>query len=226
MSSENKEEPKPAAELTADDLVRIFNDPKGELLNYRFDMKVMPDAPAAKSFVMDVPYDAIKAMVNDVEKQFWANFDSEAPKPAFEHAGSTSIKGMPGSVSPDVLVIEEKFPPSASTVKAIVACGFKFKSIAPHGNNDYFFMKSIPADDIGPDRMFAIHLIEKTDPTGRVILRLRDACNNDPAAFEEYKASKIAASKGTSLEYKIGKQAGLIHRLRKEEGLPVQDWKI
>ena len=95
--------------------------------------------------------------------------------------------GMPGSLTPDILIIEEKFPPSASTVRAIVACGFQFVSLAPHGNTDYWFQKPIPADDIGPERSMALHLIDKTDAIGRVILRLRDACNNDPAAFEEYK---------------------------------------
>jgi len=205
--------------LTADDLIRIFNDPEGELLNYHFKIKDAPKCKADDMFYMDVPYEAIKATVDAVRKQFFENFDGNVTAPAFEHAGSTSIKGMPGSLSPDILIIEEKFPPSASTVKAIVACGFKFVSTAPHGKMDYWFQKPIPADDIGPERPMVLHLIDKADPTGRVILRLRDACNNDPAAFEEYKATKLAARNGTFLEYKIGKQAGLIERLRKEEGL-------
>lgn len=94
---------------------------------------------------------------------------------------------MPGGLTPDILIMEEKFPPSASTVKAIVASGFKFVSTSPHGISDLWFWRPIPADEIGPDRGFILHLLEKTDPIGRVILRLRDACNNDPTAFEEYK---------------------------------------
>jgi len=221
MASEAKAGPATfkTTSLTADDLIRIFNDPEGELLNYTFSLADSPKCKADDIFCMDVPYDAIKAMVDEVRQQFFQHFDSNITAPAFEHAGSTSIKGMPGSLTPDILIIEEKFPPSASTVRAIVACGFQFVSLAPHGNTDYWFQKPIPADDIGPERSMALHLIDKTDAIGRVILRLRDACNNDPAAFEEYKASKLAARNGTFLEYKLGKQAGLIERLRKEEGL-------
>ena len=73
MSSDaNKEESSKGSmymevtDLTVEDLVRIFNDPKGELLNYQF--KPQPSTSnqsAAESFHMDVPYDAIKVMVNN-----------------------------------------------------------------------------------------------------------------------------------------------------------------
>ena len=80
-------------DLTVEDLLRIFNDPEGELLNHPFKSKTDFNRSAAELLHMDVPYDAIKAMVNNVKKEFFANFDSKAPKPAFEHAGSTSIRG-------------------------------------------------------------------------------------------------------------------------------------
>ena len=38
-----------------------------------------------------------------------------------------------------------------------------------------------------PDRMLALHLVDKANPVGRIIMRVRDTCNSDPAAFEEYK---------------------------------------
>ena len=95
--------------------------------------------------------------------------------------------GMPGTLSPDAMVIEKQFPPSASTIRAILAAGFRFKSVAPHGKNDYWFMKPIPADDLGGNRMMSLHLVDEVNPAGRVILRVRDECNNDPEAFEEYK---------------------------------------
>ena len=79
--------------LTADDLIRIFNDPEGELLNYHFKIKDAPKCKADDMFYMDVPYEAIKATVDAVRKQFFENFDGNVTAPAFEHAGSTSIKG-------------------------------------------------------------------------------------------------------------------------------------
>ena len=94
---------------------------------------------------------------------------------------------MPGTLSPDALLIEKQFPPSPSTIRALLAAGFRFKSVAPHGDNDYWFMKPIPADDLGGDRVMILHLVDEANQTGRVILKLRDACNNDPNAFEEYK---------------------------------------
>ena len=35
--------------------------------------------------------------------------------------------------------------------------------------------------------MMSLHLVDEANPAGRVILRVRDECNNDPDAFEEYK---------------------------------------
>ena len=96
-------------------------------------------------------------------------------------------KGMPGTLSPDALLIEKQFPPTASTVKAILAAGFLFKSVAPHGKNDYWFMKPIPADEVGGDRDIILHLVDEANPIGKIMLKLRNACNNDPDAFEEYK---------------------------------------
>jgi len=212
---------KPAFELTAEDLIRVFNDPDGELRHYDFVLKEEPSIGMELEFLMELPYDAIKASVEKVKQDIFQNFDSdESLRPRFEHVGSTSIKGMPGTLSPDALLIEKQFPPSASTIRAILAAGFRFKSVAPHGKNDYWFMKPIPADELGGDRVMILHLVDEANQTGRVILKLRDACNNDPDAFEEYKASKLAARGGTIVEYKIRKaKSAIITRLRKEEGL-------
>jgi len=211
---------KPAFELTADDLIRVFNDPDGELHHYDFNINDAP--PVELDFIMELPHDRIKAFVEKVKQDILNNFDSdELRRPRFEHVGSTAIKGMPGTLSPDAMVIEKQFPPSASTIRAILAAGFRFKSVAPHGKNDYWFMKPIPADDLGGNRMMSLHLVDEANPAGRVILRVRDECNNDPEAFEEYKAAKLAARGGTFIEYKIRKsKSGLIQRLRKEEGMP------
>jgi len=211
---------KPAFALTADDLIRVFNDPDGELRHYEFDPKEI--ANMELEFVMDPPFDKIKASVDKVKQDIFRNFDSKQSKmPRFEHVGSTAIKGMPGTLAPDALLIEKRFPPSPSTIRALLAAGFRFKSLAPHGKNDYWFMKPIPADELGGHRVMTLHLVDEANPTGRVILKLRDVCNKDPEAFEEYKATKLAARGGTFLEYKMRKsQSGLVQRLRKEEGMP------
>jgi len=212
-----------ASSLTADDLIRIFNDPEGELLNYKYKMDDAPKKNVGDIFHMEVPFDAIKEQVMGVRKDIFDKLDPNTPAPTFEHIGSTSIRGMPGALSPDILLIEEQFPPSASTVRALVAAGFQFLSLAPHGINDYWFKKPIPEDHIGPARAVVCHLVDRANPTGRTIIKLRDRCNNDPAAFEEYKASKLANLKGSYADYKFGKaKGGLIEKLRKEEGLEVE----
>jgi len=220
-SSSSSSSVPPAASLTADDLIRIFNDPEGELLNYKHKMAEVPTTKVDDIFHMEVPFDAIKEQVMAVRKDIFDKLDPNTPAPTFEHVGSTAIRGMPGALSPDILIIEEHFPPSASTVRAVVGAGFQFMSLAPHGINDYWFKKPIPEDHIGPKRSVVLHLVDRANPTGRTIIKLRDACNNDPAAFEEYKASKLAARSGSYADYKFGKaRGGLIERLRKEEGLP------
>ena len=114
---------------------------------------------------------------------------------------------MPGTLCPDILVIEEHFPPSASTVRAIIAAGFNFRSVAPHGDNDLWFMKMLPADHIGPERVVTLHLVDKVNPAGRVILRVRDTCNSDPASFEEYKVHE----NGTVISREKVRHYGSIH---------------
>ena len=48
-------------------------------------------------------------------------------------------------------------------------------------------MRDLPADAIGPQRHATLHLVDRANPVGRVMIRVRDTCNTDPAAFEEYK---------------------------------------
>ena len=86
--------PPPGSSLTADDLVRTFNDPEGELLQYAF--KPIPGEKwpeIDEAFRMEVPYEAIKQQVEEITKDIRDRLDPTAPVPAFEHVGSTSIKG-------------------------------------------------------------------------------------------------------------------------------------
>ena len=95
---------KPAFELTADDLIRVFNDPDGELRHYDFKFRGGP--PSALNFSMELPFDKIKASVEKVKQDIFQNIDCNASqRPRFEHVGSTSIKGVVVVVVVIVIVV-------------------------------------------------------------------------------------------------------------------------
>ena len=137
----------PAGCLGLDDLVRVFNDP-AELSNYKFGKSsgVPSSTETTKEmFHMELPYDEIKKLVEKERDAIFEHLNPTAPsKLVFEHVGSTSIKGMPGSLCPDCLLVEESFPPSISTLNALLQAGFRFSCIAPHDDADYWFSKDIP----------------------------------------------------------------------------------
>ena len=56
-------DPPPASSLTLDDLIRIFNDPEGELLQYPFKPRTGFSPQIDDVFHLDVPFDAIKRQV-------------------------------------------------------------------------------------------------------------------------------------------------------------------
>ena len=44
----------------------------------------------------------------------------------WEHVGSTSIKGMPGTMHPDSLILLQSFPPPKELVESLMANGYHF----------------------------------------------------------------------------------------------------
>ena len=58
------------------------------------------------------------------------NFQGEKEGIKWEHVGSTSIKGMPGTMMPDALIIPPEFPPSKGVIQALLDCGYYFSSSA------------------------------------------------------------------------------------------------
>ena len=44
--------------------------------------------------------------------------------------GSTSIRGMPGTMMPDALIMTPEFPPSRGVIQALLDCGYYFSSSA------------------------------------------------------------------------------------------------
>ena len=181
------------------------------------------DLKANDVFHMNVPYHEIKKIIRRNQDAIFQNLSPDAKKPIFEHVGSTSIKGMPGSLSPDILVLEETFPPSRSTVAAILGAGFSFKSIAPHDPSDFWFWKQLH-DSPCKGEFLILHLMAEGNKIAKLFVLARDMCNSDIKAFEEYKQNKLVAKEGegtTMLEYKIKKASGsFIARLRKQVGLP------
>ena len=215
-----------ATTLTADDLIRIFNDPDGELRHYAFrPIPAFADVKAHDRFRAEVPFDDIKRFVDNLRDAFFDRLDSDddAVRPTFEHVGSTSVRGMPGTLSPDVLLVENSFPPSPSTIRALLALGFRFRSVAPHGEGDYWFLMPIPEDVVGPEGVVFLHLVDKDNKTGKLQLKMRDECINNSETFEEYKALKVEAAgdKDTTFySYKQKKaRSGIIARLKASDGI-------
>ena len=119
----------PAVKQNADDLLALFNDPERlKLYNMTKRLKVTSTG-MTKSFVemfqMDLPYEEIKAVVNEERDLIFKNFKGTT-KLQFEHVGSTAIKGMPGTLLPDGLLIDETSPPRKETIQALVESGWKF----------------------------------------------------------------------------------------------------
>ena len=59
-----------------------------------------------------------------------SKFQSERAGIQWEHVGSTSIKGMPGTMMPDALIITPEFPPSKAVIQALLDSGYYFSSSA------------------------------------------------------------------------------------------------
>ena len=207
---------------SVDDLMKIFSNPE-ELKKHVYTGTWVKQHKASDIFHMDVPYDEIKEIVLRHRDVIFQNLDPDAKKPVFEHVGSTSIKGMPGSLSPDILVVEETLPPSRSTVAAILAAGFEFQSVAPHDPEDLWFWKFLQESPC-EGQVFTLHLVSESNKLGKLLVLARDTCNSDRDSFEEYKRDKLAAKAGegtTMLDYKLKKRAGtFIPRMREKVGLP------
>ena len=206
-----------------DELMKILENPD-ELKKQVFNPgKTINEKKVDDIFSMNVPYEDIQKIVFKSRDKIFANISGDSPKPHFEHVGSTSIKDMPGSLSPDALMIEKTFPPSRSTVAAILAAGFFFQSVAPHDPEDLWFWKML---NEGPckGKALTLHLLPEGSKFAKLMVLTRDTCNNDKEAFEEYRQDKMAArgSQGTSLfDYKMKKSTGsFINKMREKVGLP------
>lgn len=214
--------------LNLDDLMVIFHDPERLQQEFgpKFKSNTVPGPPSSSltacSFQMELPFDEIKTLVLEERDLIFSNLEDGATQPRFEHVGSTSIKGMPGMPAPDGLLLDKSFPPSRSTVKALLDSGWAFKSVAPHHPQDLWFMKALekaPCKSIS----MVIHLMSVDNKIGLLLQMTRDRCNSDKNAFEDYKSAKIAAAHGEDnsfVAYKMNKgKCKFLVELKKELGI-------
>jgi len=195
--------------IELDELMQIMNDPD-ELKKYSFKPEQMPHAYIKDIFQMTVPYDEIRKIVQKVKDEFFNNLGPQGNQ-EFKHVGSTAIRGMPGSCKPDALLLEDTFPASRATVKALLDSGFYFQALLPH--NDLWFVKSldnypIKESSTAPLKL-NLHVMTPDNIMAKLLVLTRDLCNSDKSAFEEYKRCKLEAAAGdetTLEEYELKKK--------------------
>ena len=143
----------------------------------------------------------------------------------WEHVGSTSIPGMPGTKMPDALLLIPEFPPSRAVISALLKTGYYFGSLAPLDTKDLWWFRNITdgtTSDICRYKMLqciicvgflkdyklVVHCVTEDNVGGKILLETRDMCKTEEWAFNDYKEAKMSAYKGADgqfLKYKMGK---------------------
>ena len=192
---------------TADELHELFSDPE-RLKNYRYSQPVISDTVDNEKFHLDLPFDEIKAIVESCRGKFFAAVpEGERSGLKWEHVGSTSIKGMPGTMMPDSLIIVPEFPPSKGVIQALLNCDYYFSSSAALDPKDLWWMH-IFTDGLLKDHKLVLHIVTEDNVAAKILRETRDMCNTEEWAFEDYKEAKMSAYRDASGEfknYKIGK---------------------
>jgi len=120
--------------------------------------------------------------------------DTEVPR--FEHVGSTSIEGMPGTKMADIALICNTFPPQPSIVEALLQNGWKFISVSAFDLNTFWFTKYVEDGPLKGELML-LNLLSQENKMSELLLKTRDMCNSDTLMFEEYKICKVEAAGGS-----------------------------
>jgi len=204
---------------TAEGLFNLFSD-KDKLKEY-FHHETSAECDALLKFQLELPYDKIKAKVEEEGKLFLSKLpEPDKSKVRWEHIGSTSIKGMPGMPFPDALTLIEQFPPNQNVIQAFLDAGYYFGHVSVLDAQDLWFFK-IFNDGFLKDHMITIHVMTPDNKAGKILLDTRDMCRSEPWAFEDYKSAKIEAAKAKSIiGYKMGKgnKSKLLEMLREKHG--------
>ena len=206
---------------TADELHDLFSDEE-RLKNYRYSQPVVSDCGIDnEKFHLELPFDEIKKIVEECRDQFL----EKVPEPdrsqlRWEHVGSTSIKGMPGTMMPDSLLITPSYPPSKPVIQALLDSGYYFSSSAALDQRDLWWMK-IFTEGLLKDHKLVLHVVTEDNPAAKMLLDTRDMCNSEEWAFNDYKEAKISAyqdASGKFIAYKVGKgkNSKLLEMLREK----------
>jgi len=205
---------------TADELLALFNDAE-RLKAYKYSQPVVSDSGIDnEKFHMELPYEEIKAIVERERDNIKAKLpESDKENLVWEHVGSTSIKGMPGAMHPDALILLKQFPPPRSLVQAMLDCGYYFSSASHLDPRDLWWML-VFTEGLLKDHKLTIHMAPDDNVAAKMLLETRDRCTNEQWAFDDYKNAKVEAAKGNWMEYKSGKgsKSKLLEQLREKYG--------
>ena len=82
-----------------------------------------------------------RSIVENCRDKFLAAVpESERSGLRWEHIGSTSIKGMPGTKFPDALLVIPEFPPSKGVIQAFLDSGYYFHGSSALDVRDLWWM--------------------------------------------------------------------------------------
>jgi len=193
---------------TAKELLELFNDVE-RLKGYKYSQPVVSQCGINnEEFHTELPYEEIKKIVEDCRDDFFASVpETERSGLKWEHVGSTSIKGMPGTKMPDALLIIPEFPPSEGVIQAFLDSDYYFSSCSSLDVRDLWWFL-VFNEGILKDHKLTVHVVTKDNPAANILLDTRDMCRTEEWAFNDYKEAKVAAAKSASFpEYKKEKGA-------------------
>ena len=212
---------------TADELHALFSDIE-RLKNYKYTQPAGNPNVNNEEFHLELPFEEIKSIVQAHGDRFMAAVpanEREALK--WEHVGSTSIKGMPGTKMPDALLIVPEFPPSKGVIQALLDCGFYFSSSAALDLRDLWWMYIFTDGPLDGHKL-VLHIVTEDNVAGKILRETRDLCNTEEWAFNDYKEAKMSAYQGANGEFKNykmgkGKKSKLLEMLREKHNANVKN---
>eukprot|EP00090_Calanus_glacialis_P031007 TRINITY_DN5066_c0_g1_i2.p1 TRINITY_DN5066_c0_g1~~TRINITY_DN5066_c0_g1_i2.p1 ORF type:complete len:218 (-),score=70.33 TRINITY_DN5066_c0_g1_i2:56-709(-) len=193
---------------TADELWDLYNDLE-RLKGYKYTQPIVSDSGINnEKFHMELPYEEIKQIVEDCRDKFMSAVpEDEKASLRWEHVGSTSIKGMPGAMMPDALLIVPQFPPSKGVIQAFLDSGYYFSSSSGLDPKDLWWFL-VFTDGLLKDHKLTVHVVTEDNRAANMLLDTRNMCRAEEWAFNDYKEAKVAAAKSATFpEYKKGKGA-------------------
>eukprot|EP00088_Acartia_fossae_P024643 TRINITY_DN25555_c0_g1_i2.p1 TRINITY_DN25555_c0_g1~~TRINITY_DN25555_c0_g1_i2.p1 ORF type:complete len:218 (-),score=68.54 TRINITY_DN25555_c0_g1_i2:156-809(-) len=207
---------------TAQELYDLFADEE-KLKAYSYTQPVdTPEGFNNETFYLDLPYEEIKAIVEQKRDELMAKIpEEERPTLVWEHVGSTSIKGMPGTKFPDALLILPSFPPSKNVIQAFLDCGYYFSQSSHLDTRDLWFF-FVFTEGILKYHKLTVHVTLEDNKAGKILRATRDMCRSEQWAFDDYKNAKVEAARaieaGGFMDYKKGKGSNskLLQMLREK----------